>query len=166
MQKEIEESAASYHERYRFGQDIIVGVNKYVTDTIDEVDILEVDPEAEVRQLARLKQFKANRDQAGVDSKLEELREAARGEGNLMRPMREALAAERINGRGLQRHARRFRRVPGRLVLLTAMAPRCCWSRSNRHEIVPIERFREPHPAARSRRTYPRVVNDFVALRS
>ena len=32
IQKEIEESAISYHERYRTGQDIIVGVNKYVTD--------------------------------------------------------------------------------------------------------------------------------------
>jgi methylmalonyl-CoA mutase N-terminal domain/subunit len=93
MQKEIEESAASYHERYRSGQDIIVGVNKYVTDTIDEVDILKVDPEAEVRQLARLKKFKENRDQAGVDSKLEDLRQAARGDVNLMHPMRDALAA-------------------------------------------------------------------------
>jgi methylmalonyl-CoA mutase N-terminal domain/subunit len=93
MQKEIEESAASYHERYRSGQDIIVGVNKYVTDTIDEVDILKVDPEAEVRQLARLKEFKANRDQAGVDAKLEDLRQAARGDVNLMHPMRDALSA-------------------------------------------------------------------------
>ena len=47
IQREIEESAASYHERYRTGQDIIVGVNKYVTDKIDDVDILKVDPEAE-----------------------------------------------------------------------------------------------------------------------
>ena len=93
MQKEIEESASSYHERYRSGQDIIVGVNKYVTDSIDEVDILKVDPEAETRQLARLKRFKEDRDQAGVDSKLEDLRQAARGEVNLMHPMRDALAA-------------------------------------------------------------------------
>ncbi len=70
MQKEIEESAASYHERYRSGQDIVVGVNKYVTDTVDDVDILKVDPEAEKRQLERLKKFKENRDQAGVDAKL------------------------------------------------------------------------------------------------
>ena len=51
MQREIEESAACYHERYRTGQDIIVGVNKYVTDVVDDVDILKVDPEAEKRQL-------------------------------------------------------------------------------------------------------------------
>ena len=94
MQKEIEESAASYHERYRSGQDIVVGVNKYVTDTVDDVDILKVDPEAEKRQLERLKKFKENRDQARVDAKLQALRETAEGEGNLLHPIREALAAD------------------------------------------------------------------------
>jgi len=94
MQKEIEESAASYHERYRSGQDIVVGVNKYVTDTVDDVDILKVDPEAERRQLERLKKFKENRDQAAVEAKLAELKRIAEGEGNLLHPIREALAAD------------------------------------------------------------------------
>src|SRR6188472_1141187 len=93
MQREIEESAHSYHERYKSGQDIIVGVNKYVTDQVDDVDILRVDPEAEERQLTRLKAFKESRDQAGVDEKLESLRDVARGEGNLLHPIRAALAA-------------------------------------------------------------------------
>ncbi len=94
MQKEIEESAHSYHERYKSGQDIIVGVNKYVTDQVDDVDILRVDPESEQRQLARLKAFKENRDQADVGQKLDELRAVARGEGNLLHPIRTALAAD------------------------------------------------------------------------
>jgi len=94
MQREIEESAHSYHERYRTGQDIVVGVNKYVTDQVDDVDILRVDPEAEERQLARLKAFKERRDQAGVDAKLDALRDVARGEGNLLHPIRAALAAD------------------------------------------------------------------------
>jgi methylmalonyl-CoA mutase N-terminal domain/subunit len=94
MQREIEESALSYHERYRSGQDIIVGVNKFVTDQVDDVDILKVDPESEQRQLARLKAFKENRDQAGVEAKLEALRDVARGEGNLLHPIRAALAAD------------------------------------------------------------------------
>src|SRR5690242_3803029 len=37
MQREIEESALSYHERYKSGQDVIVGVNKFVTDQVDDV---------------------------------------------------------------------------------------------------------------------------------
>jgi methylmalonyl-CoA mutase, N-terminal domain len=93
IQKEIEESAISYQERYRTGQDVVVGVNKYVTDVVDDVDILKVDPEAEKRQLARLEKWKANRDQADVDGKLEELREVARGDGNLLVPIKEALRA-------------------------------------------------------------------------
>ena len=91
IQKEIEESAASYHERYRSGQDIIVGVNKYVTDQIDDVDILKVDPEAERRQVERLANFKADRDADKVEAKLDELREAAKGDQNLLHPIKEAL---------------------------------------------------------------------------
>jgi methylmalonyl-CoA mutase, N-terminal domain len=94
MQREIEESALSYHERYKSGQDIVVGVNKYVTDQVDDVDILRVDPEAEQRQLARLRTFKESRDQASVEEKLESLRDVARGEGNLLHPIRAALAAD------------------------------------------------------------------------
>jgi methylmalonyl-CoA mutase N-terminal domain/subunit len=94
IQREIEESALSYHERYRAGQDIVVGVNKYVTDTVDDIDILKVDPAAEKRQKERLANFKANRDQAGVDSALEKLREVAKGDGNLLHPIRDALAAD------------------------------------------------------------------------
>lgn len=94
MQMEIEESAASYHERYKSGQDVIVGVNKFVTDTIDDVDILKVDPEAERRQVERLARHKASRDQAAVDARLAELATAAEApEGNLMPPMKEALRA-------------------------------------------------------------------------
>jgi methylmalonyl-CoA mutase, N-terminal domain len=91
IQREIEESAASYHERYRTGQDIIVGVNKYVTDQVDDVEILRVDPEAERRQVERLARFKARRNQRAVDTRLAELREVAEGDGNLLYPIKDAL---------------------------------------------------------------------------
>jgi methylmalonyl-CoA mutase N-terminal domain/subunit len=93
MQREIEESAASYHERYASGQDILVGVNKFVTDTIDDVDILKIDPEAERRQVERLKRHKEARDQAAVDARLTELEAVAAGDGNLLPPLKEALRA-------------------------------------------------------------------------
>ena len=69
----------------------MVGVNEYVTDQIDEVEILRVDPETEAEQLDRLKQFKEDRDQDAVGKRLEELRETAKGSGNLLEPMRAAL---------------------------------------------------------------------------
>jgi methylmalonyl-CoA mutase N-terminal domain/subunit len=93
MQREIEESAASYQERYRTKQDIIVGVNKYVTDQVDDVEILKVDPESEQRQLKRLAEFKDARDTEELERKLDALRDVCRGEGNLLHPIRDALRA-------------------------------------------------------------------------
>jgi methylmalonyl-CoA mutase N-terminal domain/subunit len=93
IQREIEESAASYHERYRSGQDIVVGVNKYVTEQVDDVEILRVDPEAERRQVERLRRFKEARDQSAVEGRLAELRGVAEGEGNLLYPVKDALRA-------------------------------------------------------------------------
>ncbi len=91
IRAEVEESAWGYEERYRIKQDIVVGVNEYVTDQVDEVDILRVDPESEREQVERLTKFKADRDQEAVDKRLEELRETSKGDGNLLEPMRAAL---------------------------------------------------------------------------
>jgi methylmalonyl-CoA mutase N-terminal domain/subunit len=91
IRAEVEESAWGYEERYRIKQDVVVGVNEYVTDTVDEVDILKVDPESERQQIDRLAKFKADRDQEAVEKRLEELRETARGTGNLLHPIRAAL---------------------------------------------------------------------------
>src|SRR5215218_16773 len=93
IRAEVEESAWGYEERYRIKQDIVVGVNEYVTDDVDEVEILRVDPKSEDEQVGRLKEFKASRDQAAVDAALADLRETAQGSGNLLYPIREALKA-------------------------------------------------------------------------
>jgi len=91
IKNEIEESAFGYHERYRTEQDVVVGVNRYVEEELEIEDILRVDPATERAQLDRLKAFKADRDQALADRRLEELREAARGTANLLPPIRQAL---------------------------------------------------------------------------
>jgi methylmalonyl-CoA mutase N-terminal domain/subunit len=91
IKSEIEESAFGYHERYRTKQDIVVGVNEYEEEDIEVEDILRVDPETERETLDRLKAFKENRDQGLADKRLEELRAAARGDENLMLPIRAAL---------------------------------------------------------------------------
>ncbi|WP_205696628.1 methylmalonyl-CoA mutase [Conexibacter sp. SYSU D00693] len=88
---EIDESAWGYQERYRLEQDIVVGVNKFVEDDIEVPDLLRVDPKSEHDQVERLKAFKADRDQELVDKRLEELREAARTDANLLYPMKDAL---------------------------------------------------------------------------
>ena len=118
IQREIEESAISYHERYRTGQDIIVGVNKYVTDQVDDVDILKVDPESEQRQLERLAKWKAE-PRPGRGRRA--ARGAPRGRPGRRQPAapdQGGAARRRLDRRGLRRDARRLRRVPRRGVLL------------------------------------------------
>lgn len=82
----IEESAARKQARIDARQDIIVGVNEYVTTDKTEVDILEIDNTA-VReaQIKRLNDLRANRDETAVTTSLNKLSDAAAsGEGNLL----------------------------------------------------------------------------------
>jgi methylmalonyl-CoA mutase N-terminal domain/subunit len=111
IRAQVEESAWSYDQRYENGQDIVVGVNKYVTETTDDVEILRVDPKSEQEQVDRLKAFKENRDHDELSKRLEELREVARSvseangaspakprAANLLHPIRTALKANATIG--------------------------------------------------------------------
>src|SRR6185503_1830757 len=88
---EIDESAWGYQERYRTGQDVVVGVHSHVEDDPEVPDLLRVDPQSEHDQVQRLKAFKADRDTDLVARRLDELRDAARGTGNLLPAIRQAL---------------------------------------------------------------------------
>jgi len=98
IRSEVEESAWAYSERIRTNQDVIVGVNEYVTEGVETQDILRVDPESEREQVERLEKFKDDRDGDAVHARLEELREVATGEGNLLHPIRAALKAHATLG--------------------------------------------------------------------
>jgi methylmalonyl-CoA mutase N-terminal domain/subunit len=88
---EIDQSAWSYQERYRTGQDIVVGVNAFEEEDVEVPELLRVDLASEHAQVQRLARFKSDRDQELVRRRLEELREVARGTGNLLYPIRQAL---------------------------------------------------------------------------
>ena len=82
----IEEAAAKKQARIDRGEDVIVGVNKYRNDSVDEVDVLEIDNE-QVResQIARLEKIRGSRDADAVARSLAALTLAAQtGEGNLL----------------------------------------------------------------------------------
>jgi len=99
IKNEIEESAYGYHKRYEIGQDVVVGVNKFVDENeMTDIDLLKVEQATEDAQVERLKAFKANRDQADVDAKLAAIVETAKGDGNVLVPMREALKARASMG--------------------------------------------------------------------
>jgi len=93
----IEEAAARKQARIDSGLDIIVGVNKYVLEKEDPLQILDVDNEM-VRngQLERLKKIKESRNAKNVTECLSKLTQCARtGEGNLLALAIEA-ARERV----------------------------------------------------------------------
>jgi methylmalonyl-CoA mutase len=76
----IEEAAARKQSRIDAGQEVIVGVNKYLAPEGDApLDVLQIDNDA-VResQVARLQKIRAERDEAAVQAALAALTEAAK----------------------------------------------------------------------------------------
>jgi len=82
----IEEASARTQARIDSGNQIIVGVNRFRLEKEDPIDILEVDNTAvRIQQIERLKQLRANRDEAAVQAALAAITECAKtGNGNLL----------------------------------------------------------------------------------
>lgn len=82
----IEEAAAKKQARIDSGKEWIIGVNSFRNEKDEAIELLEVD-NAEVRrkQIERINQVKAHRDEAAVQESLAKLEASARsGEGNLL----------------------------------------------------------------------------------
>lgn len=82
----IEEAAARKQAKIDSGKDIIVGVNRYVLEKEDKLDILDVDNDkVRIGQIARINQMKAERNTQEVELALENLAQIAQsGNGNLL----------------------------------------------------------------------------------
>ncbi|MEA3501625.1 MAG: methylmalonyl-CoA mutase family protein, partial [Actinomycetota bacterium] len=91
QQREIENSAYDHARAVGSGDAVIVGVNRFQIDETDDHDILQVDPRIESEQVERLQRMRAERDSSAVEIALEEVRNVAVGDENLLPPMREAL---------------------------------------------------------------------------
>ena len=77
----IEEAATRKQARIDSREEVVVGVNKYrlPADAAGNVDILRIDnTKVREKQIQRIEQVKAGRDQAAVEKALNNLREAAR----------------------------------------------------------------------------------------
>jgi methylmalonyl-CoA mutase N-terminal domain/subunit len=84
VQRQIQDTAYERQQEIESGERIIVGVNEYQVEEAEEVDIEEVSAAQQRKQADRLEAVKAERDDEAVDAKLAALREAARGEENVM----------------------------------------------------------------------------------
>jgi methylmalonyl-CoA mutase N-terminal domain/subunit len=91
VQDEIEQAAFAYTQQVEAGDKVIVGVNRYAEQESEQIELHRLDPEAERRQLERTARVRAERNAKEAREALERVRETARGEANLLPPMREAL---------------------------------------------------------------------------
>jgi len=80
------------HIEIESGRRKLVGVNHLAQPGEKRgIELFALDPEVERRQVERLRAVKASRDAAAVARALERVREAARGSGNLVPPILEAV---------------------------------------------------------------------------
>jgi methylmalonyl-CoA mutase N-terminal domain/subunit len=94
FQREIAEAAYRYQKEIDEKRRIIVGVNEFVEEEEVKPPILQMDPEGERRQRARLQKLRMERDNERVGQTLAALQEAARKENeNLMPYILEAVKA-------------------------------------------------------------------------
>ncbi|MBW3659941.1 MAG: methylmalonyl-CoA mutase, partial [Actinobacteria bacterium] len=92
QKSEIEQAAYSLAKRIETEEQVVVGVNRFQTDDEVQMELQRVDEAIRAEQIARIDEVKAKRDGSAVSDALEEVRRAAKADGdNLLVPMREAL---------------------------------------------------------------------------
>jgi methylmalonyl-CoA mutase N-terminal domain/subunit len=92
-QKEIAEASYRFQQSVEKRDKIIVGVNDFVQEDEEPIPILYIDETTAGRQLARLEELRRTRDNDKVRRALDTLRETARGKGNTMYPLLDAVRA-------------------------------------------------------------------------
>jgi methylmalonyl-CoA mutase N-terminal domain/subunit len=92
VQDAIAESAYQKELARERGAEVVVGVNRYVTDESEvTVPIQKIDQEAVSRQMARVSAYKERQDTQAVESALDAVRGAAESTDNLLPIMKHAL---------------------------------------------------------------------------
>ncbi len=96
VQRQIADSSYTFQRQVESGERAIIGVNEYVEEESGELSpdlFFQVDPEVTERQIARLNQVRAQRDDRAVRSALSEVRHAAANGRNVMPAISEAVRA-------------------------------------------------------------------------
>jgi methylmalonyl-CoA mutase, N-terminal domain len=95
---EIERSAYQIAKQIDAGERIVVGVNKFITPDDERYEPMRVNPAIETQQRERLGALRRDRDSTVVHEALKDVKTAAEGEENVLRPLRAALAARATVG--------------------------------------------------------------------
>jgi methylmalonyl-CoA mutase, N-terminal domain len=84
VQQEIQKSAYEYQQAVDTGEQVVVGVNRFQADEERPISTMQVDPEIERTQVARLDALRARRDSAKAKAALAEVERRARSTEHLM----------------------------------------------------------------------------------
>ncbi len=84
IQGEIQEAAYTYQQAVEHKQQVVVGVNQFVTQETEHVERQKIDPAIEAQARQRLADFRARRDNARVSELRTHLEAAARSDDNLL----------------------------------------------------------------------------------
>jgi methylmalonyl-CoA mutase N-terminal domain/subunit len=95
---EIAEASFTYQQQLEKGEKKVVGVNVHTQTSEQPIEILRISHQVERDQAAALARRRAGRDDAEVSAAIAALREAARGDGNMIPPMLAAARAEATLG--------------------------------------------------------------------
>ncbi|HXY17575.1 MAG TPA: methylmalonyl-CoA mutase family protein [Gaiellaceae bacterium] len=93
VQDEIEQAAFAWQRQVEVGERVIVGVNRFQDEHEEKVELQRIEPEVERRQLERTARVRAERNADDAATALAAVRDTARGDANLLPPMRAALRA-------------------------------------------------------------------------
>jgi len=83
-QREIQEAAYRYQQAVESENAIVVGVNSFQSDEVDQIPVLKVDPKIERDQKERLSALRSRRDASLTEAALSKVEEAARGTTNIL----------------------------------------------------------------------------------
>jgi methylmalonyl-CoA mutase N-terminal domain/subunit len=107
IQREIQDAAYLAQQRIDAGEQVVVGVNRFADDGQDGpearpaeapqarrgIETLRIDPEIEPRQIERVREVRAQRDQTAWRAALDAVAAAARGSDNVVPPIIRAVEA-------------------------------------------------------------------------
>jgi methylmalonyl-CoA mutase N-terminal domain/subunit len=98
QQRQIQEAAYAVQRRIESGDQVVVGVNRFVDDAVASPPLQRIDPEAEREQVERVRRVRAERDAAACEQALVALGAAAAGTVNLLPPIIAAVEAQATLG--------------------------------------------------------------------
>jgi methylmalonyl-CoA mutase, N-terminal domain len=88
FQSEIADAAFREQERYEKGRLVRVGVNEFVDEHEQPIDVLKIGPEIEQSQIQAVQRMRSRRDEDAAQQALDSLRAAAKDESeNIMPPL-------------------------------------------------------------------------------